>query len=130
MIEKIQELLKQIEDFAPKAVAEVEDFRIRILGRKGVLNDLMEEFRSVAPEMKRELGQKLNQVKTLAQERINELKEHFDGASSATSASLEDMTRPAFDEPIGTLHPSSLFHNQICGNFEKLAYSIAEVPEV
>ncbi|MDE7068990.1 MAG: phenylalanine--tRNA ligase subunit alpha, partial [Alistipes sp.] len=73
MKDKINELLERVESFRPKAVAEIEDFRIRILGRKGELTALMEEFKSVAPELKREFGQKLNELKRRAQERIASL---------------------------------------------------------
>ena len=59
MINKIEQLLAEIEAFAPKSAADVEAFRIKILGKKGELGALMEEFKSVAPEQKRELGQKL-----------------------------------------------------------------------
>ena len=60
MNDKINELLRRVEEFKPKAAAEVEEFRIRILGKKGELNALLDEFKSVAPEYKREFGQKLN----------------------------------------------------------------------
>lgn len=75
MIDKINELLRRVEEFKPKAAAELEEFRIKVLGKKGELNALMEEFKSVAPEMKRELGQQLNRLKTEATERINTLRE-------------------------------------------------------
>ena len=73
MNDKINELLERVEAFKPKAAAEIEDFRIRMLGKKGELTALMEEFKSVAPELKREFGQKLNNLKNRTQERINAL---------------------------------------------------------
>ena len=63
MNNKINDLLRRVEEFAPKSAAEVEEFRIKILGKKGEMNALLEEFKSVAPEQKREFGQKLNQLK-------------------------------------------------------------------
>ena len=74
MIEKINALLQQVESFAPTTAAEVEEFRIKILGKKGFLTALMEEFKSVPAEQKREIGQKINALKQAAQERINSLK--------------------------------------------------------
>ena len=74
MNDKINELLERVEAFKPKAAAEIEDFRIRMLGKKGELTALMEEFKSVAPELKREFGQKLNNLKNRTQERINALR--------------------------------------------------------
>ena len=71
MIEKINDLLKKVEEFKPKTAAEIEEFRVRMLGRKGQLNDVLEEFKKVAPELKRELGQKINTLKNRAIEKIN-----------------------------------------------------------
>ena len=60
MNEKIAALTQAVEAFAPKSLAEIEDFRIKMVGKKGEMTALMEEFKSVAPELKREFGQKLN----------------------------------------------------------------------
>ena len=75
LIEKINDLLNRIEEFTPANAAEIEEFRVKILGRKGELNDILEEFKSVPSEEKRVLGQKINAVKTRANERIAALKE-------------------------------------------------------
>lgn len=130
MIEKIEELMNRVEEFSPKAAAEIEEFRIKMLGRKGELNDLLEEFKSVAPERKRELGQKINQLKNRAQERINELKNTIQQQPSAQSAAIDDMTRPASAEQIGSRHPISLVRNQIVDIFTRLGYTVAEGPEI
>lgn len=131
MREKIDELLKRVEDFSPRTAAELEEFRIRILGRKGELNGLMEEFKSVAPEMKRELGQSINKLKNRAQERFNELKNAIEIAGDITTErSGDDLTRPGTAQPIGSRHPISLVRREICGIFERLGYAIAEGPEV
>ena len=66
MTDKINELLRRVEEFKPKAAAEIEEFRIKVLGKKGELNALMEEFKTVAPELKREMGQQLNKLKVTA----------------------------------------------------------------
>ena len=73
MITKIEQLLAEIEAFAPKTAADVEAFRIKMLSKKGAISALMEEFKSVPAEQKRELGQKLNNLKNVATERINTL---------------------------------------------------------
>ncbi len=131
MREKIDELLKRVEEFSPRTAAELEEFRIRILGRKGELNGIMEEFKSVAPEMKRELGQSINKLKNRAQERFNELKNAVETAGDITAErSGNDLTRPGTAQPIGSRHPISLVRREICGIFERLGYTIAEGPEV
>ena len=100
MNNKINDLLRRVEEFAPKSAAEVEEFRIKILGKKGEMNALLEVFKSVAPEQKREFGQKLNQLKNRALERVNSLKEEFAAAAAPTSA-IGDMTRPGSGEELG-----------------------------
>ena len=102
MINKINELLAEIEAFAPQTAADVEAFRIKILGKKGVLGALMEEFKAVPAEQKRELGQRINQVKNLATERINTLKEEFGNAAALKASKIDDMTRPGSSEQVGS----------------------------
>ena len=129
MIQKIENLIAQVNEFAATSAAEIEEFRIRILCKKGELNALLEEFKTVPAEQKRELGQKINALKTLATERINTLKASASAAPSRTTA-IDDMTRPATDESLGGRHPVSLVKNQICEIFGRLGYTIADGPEI
>ena len=130
MIEKINELLRQVEEFKPKAAAEIEEFRIRILGKKGELTALMDEFKTVAPELKRELGQKLNALKNEAQTRINALREELQNGASEYTSTIGDMTCPGTAEELGSRHPISLVKNQIVEVFERLGYTVADGPEI
>ena len=129
MVNKIEELLAQVEAFEPKNAAEVEEFRIKILGKKGELNALMEEFKKVAPELKRELGQKINALKNRATERINELKSSLGSAKIKVDA-IDDMTRPGSEEAVGSRHPISIVKNEIVGIFARLGYTVADGPEI
>ncbi len=131
MIDKIEHLLRRVEEFRPGSAAELEEFRIRILGRKGELNDLLEEFRSVAPELKREFGQKINLLKNRAQERVAELRSELENSAAADrSTAVDDMTRPGSAEFLGSRHPISLVRDEICDIFSRLGYAVAEGPEV
>ncbi len=130
MIEKINELLRQVEEFRPKAAAEIEEFRIRILGKKGELTALMEEFKSVAPELKRELGQRLNGLKNEALNRINTLREELQNAATDNASQIGDMTRPGTAEELGSRHPISLVKNEIIEVFARLGYTVADGPEI
>ncbi|MFI3248017.1 MAG: phenylalanine--tRNA ligase subunit alpha [Rikenellaceae bacterium] len=131
MKNKIDDLLRQIEGFEPKVAAEVEQMRINMLGKKGELNALMEEFKSVAPEMKRELGQQLNALKTRALERINQLKEQMaEGGDNSQSGSIDDMSRPSSELPIGSRHPISIVKNRVVEIFARLGYTVADGPEI
>ena len=130
MIEKINDLLERVENFNSKVSDDIEAFRIKVLGKKGELNRLMEEFKSVAPEQKRELGQRLNLLKSKALERINELKAQAEAELADSRSAIDDMTRPGTAEQLGTRHPLSLGRNQICEIFSRLGYTIAEGPEI
>ncbi len=130
MTDKINDLLRRVAEFSPRTAADVEEFRIRILGKKGELNALMEEFKSVAPELKRELGQQLNKLKSAALERINALREEAQAAAADSAATLDDPTRPGTPAALGTRHPISLVRNQIVEVFARLGYTVAEGPEI
>ncbi|MCL2562153.1 MAG: phenylalanine--tRNA ligase subunit alpha [Rikenellaceae bacterium] len=130
MIEKINGLRRRIEEFVPTTASEVEELRIAVLGKNGEINALMEEFRTVAPEMKREVGQALNAVKTLATERIAELKESCGENSKTPSPSAADLTRPGTNDALGSRHPVSVVMGEVCDIFARLGYTIADGPEI
>lgn len=130
MTDKINDLLRRVEAFKPQAAAELEEFRIKILGKKGELSSLMEEFKTVAPELKRELGQQLNKLKNTATERINALRDQLCNAAADHAAHVEDMTRTGSAEPLGSRHPISLVRREIVEVFARLGYTVAEGPEI
>ena len=129
MIDKINDLLKRVEAFKPQAAAEVEEFRVRMLGRKGEMNDVFEEFKKVAPELKKELGQKINALKTRINDTIAEMKSALENTETDSDAAI-DMTRPGSNDPIGSRHPISLVRNEIVDIFARLGYTVAEGPEI
>lgn len=130
MINKINELLRNVEVFSPKTAAEVEEFRIKMLGKKGELNAILEDFKKVSPELKRELGQKINNLKISALSRINDLKERLENSIDTNSSATSDMTRPGSNERIGTRHPISIVKGEIVEIFSRLGYTVAEGPEI
>jgi len=129
MKEAIEQILAELEALKCSSEKEVEDARIRFLGKKGSVTRLFEEFRTVAPEMKREFGQKLNQLKKQAAERIEALKESIGPAASSGSAA-EDLTMPADPMELGSRHPVSIVRQEIVDIFRKVGYDVAEGPEV
>ena len=128
MITKIEQLAAEIGKLQANTAEEVEQFRIKYLGRKGIMNDLMEEFRSVAPEQKRELGQSINALKQAITAKINELKEN--AAVEASSCSSVDLTRTPYPIALGTRHPLTIVKNEIVDIFSRLGFTLAEGPEV
>lgn len=130
MTDKINDLLRRVEEFDPRNAAQIEEFRIRILGKKGELTALMEEFKTVPAERKRELGQQLNKLKTAATERIGALRERLRDAEAENASHIEDMSRPGAAGQLGSRHPISLVRNQIVEVFARLGYTVAEGPEI
>ena len=130
MIDKINELLRRVEEFKPKAAAEIEDFRIRVLGKKGELNALMEEFKTGAPQRTRHRGQQRNPLTPAATERINALREELQTAAADRPAATDDLTRPGTAERLGSRHPIALVRNEIVEVFSRLGYTVADGPEI
>ena len=129
MNNKIAILAQAVEEFAPKSLAEVEDFRIRMVGKKGEMTALMEEFKTVAPELKREFGQKLNALKNSILAKINEQKELLEN-QQASAPQIDDMSRPGSAEQLGSRHPISLVKQEIIDIFSRLGYTVADGPEI
>ncbi|SHG19791.1 phenylalanine--tRNA ligase subunit alpha [Dysgonomonas macrotermitis] len=128
MIEKINKLLAEIEDIKASNIQELEDLRIRFLSKKGAVSALMDDFRNVAAEEKKNIGMRLNELKTKAQDRINLLRENLE--NSSTSEDTIDLTRTAYPVQLGSRHPLSLVKKEICDIFKRLGFSIAEGPEI
>lgn len=130
MINKIEELNRLVEEFRPKVEAEIEEFRIKMLGKKGEITALMEEFRTVAPEMKREMGQKINALKGSVTEKIATIRENLEQSEDSSPESTIDMSRPGTADNIGSRHPISLVKNQIIEIFSRMGYTVANGPEI
>ena len=128
MIDKIKTLLHEIENVKVNNADELEALRIKYLSKKGEITSLMNDFRDIAAEQKREIGKHLNELKEKAQDKINELKNHFEN-TPAESNTL-DLTRTAYPVPLGTRHPISIVKKEICSIFSRLGFSIAEGPEI
>ena len=127
--EYIEELLAQVSALKCKTEKEVEEARVRFLGKKGSITALFDEFRTVEREQKREFGQILNQLKQAATAKIEELKAGVGGASSEASGS-DDLTLPGNSYELGSRHPVSIVRQQIVDIFRKFGYDVAEGPEV
>lgn len=129
MKNKIEEYLGEIEKFTASNKEQVEEFRIRILGKKGKVTELFDEFKLLAPELRKELGQQLNTLKNKAQEKISGLKEKFENDDSGTNPLL-DLTLPAEHCAIGSRHPLSLVRGQIVEIFSRIGFTVSEGPEI
>ena len=128
MTEKIEKLMSEVATLEAKNADEAEALRIKYLGKKGELTALMNDFRNVPAEQKREIGQKLNVLKTAIQDKINELKEAAEIQQSASSS--VDLTRTPYPISLGTRHPLTIVKNEIVDIFSRLGFTLAEGPEV
>ncbi|WP_165155384.1 phenylalanine--tRNA ligase subunit alpha [Parabacteroides sp. ZJ-118] len=128
MLDKIKALLQEVENMKVANAEELEALRIKYLSKKGEISALMNDFRSVAADQKREVGKYLNELKEVTQSKINELKESFENVQTASDAI--DLTRTAYPIGLGTRHPLSLVKKEICDIFGRLGFSIAEGPEI
>ena len=128
MINKINALLQEVENLKAANAEELEAIRIKYLSKKGEISLLMNDFRTVAADQKREIGQYLNTLKEAAQTKINELKEGFDNVQTGNDDI--DLTRTAYPIELGTRHPLSIVKKEICDIFGRLGFSIAEGPEI
>ncbi len=128
MIEKINALKAEIEALEAATPQEVEALRIKYLSKKGSVSLLMNDFRNVPADQKRAVGMAVNELKTLATEKINALKEATE--NTETDLSGLDLTRSAAPLPMGTRHPLMLVRQEINSIFRRLGFNIAEGPEI
>mgnify|MGYP001218410259 CR=1 FL=1 len=119
---------KEIEAFSATGEKEVEAFRIKWLGTKGIVKEIMSAMKNVAPEKKKEAGQLLNEFKQFAEGRYQELKNTLSGSGPARQAM--DLTLPGDDLPLGSRHPVVLMRNRIVSIFRRLGFAVAEGPEI
>lgn len=127
MLTKIDELLEEINRFQSDSKEEIEQFRIKYNGKKGILNDLFEQFKSIPNEQKKEYGQKINTLKQAFSNKLEALKNN---SSQETSFEKEDLTKPGFPLELGTRHPIQLVRNRIIEIFKSIGFAVADGPEI
>jgi len=129
MQDQINKYLQEIEQFRAKTAEELEQFRIRFLSKKGIIPSLFASFKEVAPEQRKEIGLLLNQLKTVAQDRVNELKESLETVKADVRQEV-DLTMPAAGQEIGSRHPISIVRREIVDIFDRIGFVVAEGPEM
>jgi len=128
MLEKIKALQEEIEKVVASSMDEVDELRIKYISKKGSINQLFADFKNVPAEQKKEVGQAINTLKNFALDKINTLKESFEGVNHK-DAGL-DLTMPGEPLKLGTRHPLSLVKNEITQIFGRLGFTVAEGPEI
>lgn len=128
MLQNIDKILEEARQFKAETQEEIEQFRIKYLGKKGVLTDLFSSFKQVPVEQKKEFGQKINQLKSFVSEKIDTLKQELDKEEG--DGETKDLTLPGEPMQLGARHPISIVRNQIIEVFGRLGFTISEGPEI
>lgn len=128
MLETIKQLKEELESVKISAKEEVEALRLRYTSKKGLLNQLFNDFKNVPAEQKKAVGQAINELKEFALSRISDLKEQFEQSEQQDTGI--DLTRPAEPMQVGTRHPLSIIKNEIIDIFGHLGFTVAEGPEI
>ena len=128
MEDKIKKDIQEIQDFTSDSIAEIEEFRIKFLGKKGLLNSYFVEFKSLDSTEKKNAGRLLNELKNLAQDKVEALK--ASSSKSSEKKKINDISRPGDPINIGSRHPISVVKNRIIDIFSNIGFTISEGPEI
>lgn len=127
MLEKVQELVEKVEGYVPKSEEDLNNFRIKYLGKRGLLNDLFASFKKIPNEQKKEFGVSINKLKNLVQEKIDTYIDSFEEKELVNDV---DLTKPISLDGLGSRHPISLVRNQIVEIFNRIGFIVSEGPEI
>ena len=128
MEDKIKKNIQEIKEFKSDSIVEIEDFRVKFLGKKGLLNSYFVEFKSLDSSEKKNAGRLLNELKTLAQDKVEALK--ASNSKSSENIKINDISRPGDPINIGSRHPISVVKNRIIDIFSNIGFTISEGPEI
>ena len=129
MIDKIKEYIAEAEAFSTQNKEELEAFRIKFLGKKGILNDFFAEFKNVPNDQNKEFGQVINNLKKTAEDKVTATVEALESKEEAKGI-YGDLTRPGEPFTIGSRHPISIVKNQIIDIFSTIGFNVSEGPEI
>ena len=128
MLQKITDLLNEITSLTLNTSDELEQYRLKYLSKKGLISELFEDFRNVPSSEKKDVGQKLNLLKSSALEKYNSAKSELQTTQDISSGI--DLTRPSFPFPTGSRHPISIVRNEIIDIFMRIGFTVSEGPEI
>jgi len=128
MEDKIKRDLEDILHFNSDSDTEIEEFRVKYLGKKGLLNSYFVEFKSLDSEQKKKLGSLLNELKNSAQQKVDNLKSK--NSKKSGDLKINDISRPGDPIEIGSRHPISIVKNRIIEIFSTIGFTISEGPEI
>ncbi|HEC44046.1 MAG TPA: phenylalanine--tRNA ligase subunit alpha [Bacteroides sp.] len=128
MLEKIKKIKEEILSGLSSTQKDAESFRLRYLSKKGIISELFDSFKALPSEQKKQYGKKLNELKQLATQKLEEIR--ASGESTGKEKDKPDLTRPGIQLPLGTRHPVSIIRREIIDIFTRLGFVISEGPEI
>ncbi len=128
MLDKIKKIEQELNNHLVDTLGDLESFRLKFLSKNGVIPGLFADFKNVAPEDKKSVGQLINSLKEAASNRYNELKNRLETSDEVLGS--EDLTRPGTPLFNGSRHPLSQVRNEIVSIFARLGFTISEGPEI
>lgn len=129
MIDQLEKHIEEVEKFTADNLENLEDFRIKYLGKKGLLNQFFSEFKNVAPEEKKTFGQTINRLKQAATNKVEEIRTQLENQTDEEAA-YGDLTRPSEPVELGARHPITIVKNQIIEIFSRIGFNVSEGPEI
>ncbi|PHK27903.1 phenylalanyl-tRNA synthetase subunit alpha, partial [Nostoc linckia z16] len=129
MIDKIKGHIAEAEAFTTQNKEDLEAFRIKFLGKKGILNDFFAEFKNVPNDQKKEFGQVINALKKAAEDKVTAIQETLESREE-TEGIYGDLSRPGEPFQVGSRHPISIVKNQIIDIFSTIGFNVSEGPEI
>ena len=129
MISEIEKKIKEVKSFNPKDFKDVENFRIKYIGKKGFINHFFSEFKKVKSSDKKAYGLAINELKKLTIQKLEDLNSKFNSVNTS-SIEKEDLTRPFSVLELGSRHPISIIRDKIIEIFYKIGFDVSEGPEI
>ncbi len=129
MNEQLKHIKEEIDTFLTISTEELDKFRLKYLGKKGILTCMFDNIRTIAPEDRKEFGKNINDLKTKVLERVEQIKQSIENNKTYTIDIL-DLSRPANSIPLGSRHPISMVTREICQVFEKIGFTVSKGPEI
>ena len=127
MIEIIKEHIKEVENFSADSKENSESFRIKYLGKKGILNELFKKFKDIDANERKIIGKEINILKSKVKKKVLEFQSE---KKEEENKANEDLYKPGFPIEFGSEHPLNIVRKNIIGIFEKIGYCISEGPEI
>ncbi len=129
-MDKAKEIIQEIENFTVSNQQELENFRMKFISKKSVVGELFNELKNIPNEEKRAFGQKINEVKQIAQDKFQALIDQLSSAQNGQNTAHPDLTLPPANSELGSGHPLSIIRSKIIEIFERIGFNVSDGPEI